>query len=350
MATPVTPHPLADLTSMRVGGTPAEIYAAKTRDDLIEHTLNVWRSGDDWLLLGGGTNMVVADNVENLRVIKVENMGIEPVRNKDETRVVVRVQAGENWDDFVAHTVKAGLAGIEAMSGIPGTVGASPVQNIGAYGQELSDSMVRLEFVDYETHEIAILEAKDLQFGYRDSAIKRGRPGVITWVEFELQKLDGLSRPLYSTQIAADLGVAMGAQVSLEAVRASVLKLRARKGMVLDENDPDSVSCGSFFTNPIVSDRVARGLPDDAPKYESEEDDGLTVKLSAAWLIENAGIEKGFRIAGSKAAISSKHTLAIVNTGGATATEILQLAEYVQVRVSNKFGINLVPEPNLIGF
>ena len=350
MATPVTQHPLADLTSMRVGGTPAEIYAAKTRDDLIEHTLNVWRSGDDWLLLGGGTNMVVADNVENLRVIKVENMGIEPVRNKDETRVVVRVQAGENWDDFVAHTVKAGLAGIEAMSGIPGTVGASPVQNIGAYGQELSDSMVRLEFVDYETHEIAILEAKDLQFGYRDSAIKRGRPGVITWVEFELQKLDGLSRPLYSTQIAADLGVAMGAQVSLEAVRASVLKLRARKGMVIDENDPDSVSCGSFFTNPIVSDRVARGLPDDAPKYESEEDDGLTVKLSAAWLIENAGIEKGFRIAGSRAAISSKHTLAIVNTGGATATEILQLAEYVQVRVSNKFGINLVPEPNLIGF
>lgn len=350
MTTPTQPIALSELTSMRVGGTPAEIYVAKTRDDLVEHTLNVWRSGDDWLLLGDGSNMVVADDVSDLRVIKVENMGIEPVRNKDESRVVVRVQAGENWDDFVAHTVKAGLAGIEAMSGIPGTVGAAPVQNIGAYGQELSDSMVRLEFVDYETHEIAVLEAKDLQFGYRDSAIKRGRPGVITWVEFELQKLDGLSRPLYSTQIAADLGVEMGAQVSLQSVRESVLKLRARKGMVLDANDPDSVSCGSFFTNPIVTDRVARGLPDDAPKYESEEDDGLTVKLSAAWLIENAGIEKGFHIAGSKAAISSKHTLAIVNTGGATAKEILQLAEYVQVRVSNKFGINLVPEPNLIGF
>jgi UDP-N-acetylmuramate dehydrogenase len=350
MSTSTKPTALSELTSIRVGGTPAEIYVAKTRDDLVEHTLNVWRSGDDWLILGGGSNMVVADDVSNLRVIKVENLGIEPVRNKDESRVVVRVQAGENWDDFVAHTVKAGLAGIEAMSGIPGTVGAAPVQNIGAYGQELSDSMVRLEFVDYETHEIAVLEAKDLQFGYRDSAIKRGRPGVITWVEFELQKLDGLSRPLYSTQIAADLGVEMGAQVSLQAVRESVLKLRARKGMVLDANDPDSVSCGSFFTNPIVSDRVARGLPDDAPKYESEEDDGLTVKLSAAWLIENAGIEKSFHIAGSKAAISSKHTLAIVNTGGATADEIMQLAEYVQVRVSNKFGINLVPEPNLIGF
>lgn len=343
-------NPLSELTTMRVGGTPAELYVAKTRDDLVEHTLNVWRSGEDWLLLGGGSNVVIADDVSDLHVIKVENLGIEPVRNKDDSRVVVRVQAGEDWDGFVNHTVKAGLAGIEAMSGIPGTVGAAPVQNIGAYGQELSDCLVRLEFVDYETQEVAILEAKDLQFGYRDSAIKRGRPGLITWVEFELQKLDGLSRPLYSTQIAADLGVAMGAQVPLKDVRDSVLKLRARKGMLLDPNDADSVSCGSFFTNPIVSDRVARTLPEDAPKYESEEDDGLTVKLSAAWLIENAGIEKGFRIAGSKAAISSKHTLAITNTGGATATEILQLAEYVQMRVSNKYAINLVPEPNLIGF
>ena len=341
---------LSELTTMLVGGTPAEIYVAKTRDDLVEHTLNLWRSGEDWLVLGGGSNVVIADDVSDLHVIKVENMGIEPVRNKDDSRVVVRVQAGEDWDGFVNHTVKAGLAGIEAMSGIPGTVGAAPVQNIGAYGQELSDCLVRLEFVDYETQEVAILEAKDLQFGYRDSAIKRGRPGLITWVEFELQKLDGLSRPLYSTQIAADLGVAMGAQVPLKDVRDSVLKLRARKGMLLDPNDADSVSCGSFFTNPIVTDRVARTLPEDAPKYESEEDDGLTVKLSAAWLIENAGIEKGFRIAGSKAAISSKHTLAITNTGGATATEILQLAEYVQMRVSNKYAINLVPEPNLIGF
>lgn len=341
---------LSELTTIRVGGAPAEIIVAKTRDDLVERTLEIWRSGDDWLILGGGSNLVVADEISSYRVIKVENKGIEPVRNKDESRVVVRVQAGENWDDFVAHTVKAGLAGIEAMSGIPGTVGAAPVQNIGAYGQELSDSMIRLEFLDYETQELAILESKDLQFGYRDSFIKRGRPGVVTWVEFELQKLDGLSRPLYSTQIANDLGVEMGAQVPIEQVRKSVLKLRATKGMVLSENDPDSVSCGSFFTNPIVSDRVARSLPQDAPKYESDEDDGLTVKLSAAWLIENAGIQKGFSIAGSKAAVSSKHTLAIVNKGGANANEIMQLASYIQVQVSNKFGINLVPEPKLEGF
>ena len=342
--------PLSRLTSIRIGGAPAEIYAAKTRDDLVEHTLELWRSGDDWLVLGGGSNMVVADDCSDLRVVKVENRGIENIRGKDDSKVTLRVQAGEDWDDFVAYTVEHGFAGIEAMSGIPGTVGAGPVQNIGAYGQELSDVLLRLEFLDYETHEVAVLDAKDLGFGYRTSVIKRGRPGVITWVELELQKLDGLSRTLYSTQIAADLGVEMGAQVPLEDVRNSVLKLRARKGMVLDANDPDSVSCGSFFTNPIVTDKVARALPDDAPKYESEEDEGLTVKLSAAWLIENAGIEKGFQIAGSGAAISSKHTLAIVNKGGATAQEILQLAEYVQVRVSNKFGINLQPEPNLIGF
>ena len=341
---------LSQLTTMRVGGTPAQIFAAKTRDDLIEHTLEVWRSGQDWVILGGGSNMVVADECPDLHVIKVENLGIEELRGRNDSTVLLRVQAGENWDDLVAHTVKHGLAGIEAMSGIPGSVGAGPVQNIGAYGQELSDVLVRLEFLDYETHELAVLEAKDLAFGYRDSAIKRGRPGVITWVELELQKNNGLSRPLYSTQIAADLGVQMGAEVKLEDVRNSVLKLRASKGMVLSESDPDSVSCGSFFTNPVVSDRVARTLPEDAPRWEDEDDEGLTVKLSAAWLIESAGFAKGYSIPGSHAAISSKHTLAIVNRGGASAQEILQLAQYIQLQVSNRYGINLVPEPNLIGF
>jgi UDP-N-acetylmuramate dehydrogenase len=341
---------LRELTSIQIGGTPAEIFVAKTRDDLIEHTLELWRSGDDWLVLGGGSNMVVADDCSDLRVVKVENRGIENIRGKDDSKVTLRVQAGEDWDDFVAYTVEHGLAGIEAMSGIPGTVGAGPVQNIGAYGQELSDVLLRLEFLDYETQEVAVLEAKDLGFGYRTSVIKRGRPGVITWVELELQKLDGLSRPLYSTQIAADLGVEMGDQVPLADVRKSVLKLRSSKGMVLSATDPDSVSCGSFFTNPIVSDKMARTLPTEAPRWEDEDDEGLTVKLSAAWLIETAGIGKGFSLPGSGAAISSKHTLAIINKGGATAQDVLQLASYVQLQVSNRFGINLVPEPNLIGF
>lgn len=341
---------LSELTSIKIGGTPAEIFAAKTRDDLIEHTLELWRSGDDWLVLGGGSNMVVADDCSDLRVVKVENRGIEIIRGQDDSKVTLRVQAGEDWDNFVAYTVEHGLAGIEAMSGIPGTVGAGPVQNIGAYGQELSDVLLRLEFLDYETHEVAVVEAKDLGFGYRTSVIKRGRPGVITWVELELQKLEGLSRPLYSTQIAADLGVEMGDQVPLADVRKSVLKLRASKGMVLSATDPDSVSCGSFFTNPIVSDKMARTLPSEAPRWEDEDDEGLTVKLSAAWLIETAGIGKGFSLPGSGAAISSKHTLAIINKGGSTAQDVLQLASYVQLQVSNRFGINLVPEPNLIGF
>jgi UDP-N-acetylmuramate dehydrogenase len=343
------PQPLSELTSIRVGGVPAEIIEVKTRDDLVERTLELWRTGDDWLLLSGGSNMVVADEVSDLHVIKVANRGIEKI-SAGNGKVVLRIQAGENWDDLVAQTVEWGLAGIEAMSGIPGLVGASPVQNIGAYGQELSDTLLRLEFLDYQTHDLGVVEAKDMEFGYRTSAIKRDRPGVVTWIELELIDEGGLSRPLYSTQIAADLGVALGAQVPLADVRDSVLKLRAQKGMLLSPTDPDSVSCGSFFTNPIVSEKFARTLPFDAPKWEDEDDDFKTVKLSAAWLIENSGIGKGFALAGSKAAVSSKHTLAIVNTGGATAAEIIQLAHYIQERVANQWGITLVPEPNLISF
>ena len=341
---------LSELTTMRVGGKPAEIIVAKTRDDLIEATLEVWRSGDDWLILGGGSNLVVADEVDDLHVIKVETKGIQRFNGSAENKTVLRIQAGENWDDFVEQALELGLAGVEGMAGIPGTVGAGPVQNIGAYGQELSDTFVRLEFVDYETHEIVILDKADLAFGYRDSVIKRGRTGLITWVELELEHFGGLSAPISSGQIAGAFGAQMGDQLPLREVADSVKKMRATKGMLLNESDPDSVSCGSFFTNPVVSHTFARTLPEVSPRWETLEDDGLTVKLSAAWLIENSGINKGFSLPGSKAAISSKHCLAITNRGGATAAEIVQLANYVQLQVSNRFGITLVPEPNLISF
>jgi UDP-N-acetylmuramate dehydrogenase len=331
---------LSELTSMRVGGEPAELKVCETREQLIETTKKVWASGEDWLLIGGGTNMVVSESIEDLSVIQIKTKGIEkkPVGDKQ----IWRIQAGEDWDELVAKTVSEGLAGIEAMSGIPGSVGASPVQNIGAYGQELSDVFLKAEFLDYESGELVTLEPMDMKFGYRDSAIKKGRLGVITWIEIELLDLAGKARPLYSGQ--------MGAQPSLVQVRESVLKLRSSKSMVLDTNDPNSVSCGSFFTNPIVSDTFARTLPADAPSWETPEDDGLTVKLSAAWLIEQSGIDKGFSLPGSKAAISQKHALAITNRGGATADEVVELARYIQERVAAKFGINLVPEPNLIGF
>ena len=339
---------LSELTSMRVGGEPAELTVCSTREQLIEATQRVWGSGEDWLLIGGGTNMVVSESIEDLSVIQVKTKGIDKKTFGD--KQIWRVQAGEDWDELVAKTVSEGLAGIEAMSGIPGSVGASPVQNIGAYGQELSDVFLKAEFLDYESGELVILEPRDMKFGYRDSAIKKGKLGVITWIEIELLNLAGKARPLYSGQIAKDLNSEMGAQPTLEQVRQSVLKLRASKSMVLDPKDPNSVSCGSFFTNPIVSDAFARTLPTDAPYWETPEDDGLTVKLSAAWLIEQSGIDKGFSLPGSKAAISQKHALAITNRGGATADEVVELARYIQERVAAKFGINLVPEPNLIGF
>jgi UDP-N-acetylmuramate dehydrogenase len=214
----------------------------------------------------------------------------------------------------------------------------------------LSDTFVRLEFVDYETHEVVILEKDDLEFGYRDSVIKRGRTGLITWVELELEHFGGISAPITSGQIAGAFGVQKGDQLPLREVADNVKKMRASKGMLLSDSDPDSVSCGSFFTNPVVSHTFARTLPEVSPRWETLEDDGLTVKLSAAWLIENSGIDKGFSLPGSKAAISSKHCLAITNRGGATAKEIVQLANYVQLQVSNRYGITLVPEPNLISF
>jgi UDP-N-acetylmuramate dehydrogenase len=339
---------LSTLTSMRVGGTPASITQCTTREELIASAKELWSTGEDWIAVGGGTNLVFAEDVSNLNVLLVKTTGIE--KTKLEGKQVWKIQAGVGWDELVAEAVSEGLAGIEGMSGIPGTCGASPVQNIGAYGQELSDVFLRAEFLDYETGELVILGPKDLKFGYRDSAIKRGRSGIITWIEIELIDLEGLSRPLYSGQIAGALNSQMGEHVKLTDVRDAVLKLRAAKGMVLDPKDPNSVSCGSFFTNPIVSDSFARTIPDDCQKWESQEDDGLTVKLSAAWLIEDAGIGKGFSLPGSNAAISSKHALAIVNKGGATGEQIAELARFIQERVAAKFGINLVPEPNLIGF
>lgn len=338
---------LAELTTMAVGGKPAQLVRCKTREQLIETAHEIWRTGEDWLVLGGGSNIVANDDLEDLHVIQVATQGIET--SIDGEKVLLKVQAGENWDDLVAGTVQAGLAGLEALSGIPGSVGAAPVQNIGAYGQEIDRVLTRIEFLDYETYELQILEREELNFGYRDSILKQGKLGIVTWVEFELENLNGLSKPIASTQLAAALGLELGDQVPLEAVRESVLKLRAAKGMVYNHDDIDSHGCGSFFTNPIVSFRFANTLPFEAPRWEVEGDED-SVKLSAAWLIEQSGIPKGFSLPGSKAAVSSKHTLAITNRGGATAAEVVQLATFIQQRVSDRFGINLIPEARLVGF
>jgi UDP-N-acetylmuramate dehydrogenase len=318
---------LSKLTTMGVGGVAAELIIAKTRDELIESVREVWATGEDWFVLGGGSNVVVADQIDNLHVVKVETTGIERLAQGR-----LRVQAGENWDAFVAYCGEHGLGGVESLSGIPGTVGAAPVQNIGAYGQEIADVLVRVEFLDYATGDVELLEKEQLELTYRDSVLKRSKVGVITWVEFQL--LSDL--PAGSTEL-------------MRRRRQEVLELRASKGMVLDEADRDTHSCGSFFTNPIVSAKFARTLPLDAPAWPMDED-GERVKISAAWLIEQSGVKKGLQLGTSKAGISTKHALAITNRGGATAKEVAELARFIQERVAATFGINLIPEPSFIGF
>lgn len=333
-------QPLSELTTMRVGGNPASLVKPQTREELIAACLEVWGSGEDWLILGGGSNIVAADELPMLNVIKVETTGIQIDENP--FGAVIRVQAGENWDDFVAHTVAAGLTGIEALSGIPGSVGAAPVQNIGAYGQEVADVITRVEFLDYETYETEIIENKDLGFGYRDSIFKRGRTGCILWVEFKLTKSALTEKTQRLIEALDDTD-----ESPLE-VRKRVLRARHTKGMVLNDPDHDTWSCGSFFMNPIVPRAFAAEINEACPRWEVANE--AMLKLSAAWLIENAGIGKGFSLPHSSAGTSSKHSLAITNRGEATGEQIVQLARFIQMTVSNRFGINLVPEPNLIGF
>ena len=325
---------------MRVGGVPASLATPQTRDELIATCLEVWGTGEDWLLLGGGSNIVAADELPLLNVINVETKGIQ--LDEIPSGAIVRVQAGENWDEFVAHTVAAGLSGIEALSGIPGTVGAAPVQNIGAYGQEVADVITRVEFLDYQTQKSEIIENAAMNFGYRDSIFKQGKLGAILWVEFKLKATAHTNK---TPRLIEALGETE--ETPLE-VRKRVLSLRHQKGMVLNDADHDTWSCGSFFTNPVVPRAFAATLPEACPRWDVDDED--LQKLSAAWLIENAGIGKNFSIAGSSAGTSTKHCLAITNRGQATAEEVLQLARFIQVSVSNRFGVNLVPEPNLIGF
>lgn len=350
---------LSELTTMRVGGPARSIISPTTEAQLIAETLEVWGSGEPWLVLGGGSNVVISDAGFDGTVIQVGTRGIEQL---DDTRL--RVQAGEPWDAVVARAVARGLAGIEALSGIPGSTGAAPMQNIGAYGQELSNSLVAIELLDFDSGAVERVAASELGLGYRTSALKRGRLGLVVAVELEL-KASGEGIAAYP-QLAQALGVHVGAAVPLAQVRDAVLALRASKGMVLDPADPDSVSCGSFFTNPIVGENFARGLPGDAPRWLVEPQPGDVavplgqepapappsddrVKLSAAWLIERSGIGRGFALPGSRAAISSKHTLAIVNRGGATAEEVAELARYIQSRVLSEFGVALQPEPVPVG-
>ncbi|KAA9107686.1 UDP-N-acetylmuramate dehydrogenase [Microbacterium rhizomatis] len=374
--TDVEPIPLAELTTLRTGGAPARMIDAHTRDELVEALRETWADAEPWLVLGGGSNLFVGDEPFAGTVVRVLTSGIERLPAARPGFVRLKVQAGHSWDDLVAYAVGEGLAGIAAMSGIPGTVGAAPVQNIGAYGQEIAETLVEVELIDEETGEVSVVPVADLGLGFRTSVLKHHygslpqRPAVILSATFELAEVGSGDLPVRGEQLRTALGLGPTASVSLGWIRDHVLETRRRKGMVLDDSDPDTRSAGSFFQNAIVSAAFARTLPDACPRWPLralldpvtviplDVYDGVVphpisgesdVKVSAAWLIEHAGVRKGFSLPRSRAAVSSKHALALTNRGDGTAAELAELARFIQGRVQSEFGLILQPEPVLVG-
>lgn len=372
----IDPIPLSQLTTLRTGAAPARMVDALTVDELIGVLREAWADGEPLLVLGGGSNLFVGDEPFEGTVVRVLTKGIERLPSPRPGFVRLRVQAGHDWDDLVAHAVTEGLAGIEAMAGIPGTVGAAPVQNIGAYGQEIVQTLAEVELIDEATGDVATVPASELGLGFRTSVFKQHygsvaqRPAVILSVTLELADVGHGERPVAGEQLRAALGLAPEDTVSLAWVREHVLETRRRKGMVLDASDPDTYSAGSFFQNAIVSASFARTLPPECPRWPVAPDldpvlviplaayEGYVpraaaqesdVKISAAWLIEHAGLRKGFKLPRSRAALSSKHALALTNRGEGTAEELAQLARFIQGRVQAEFGLILQPEPVLVG-
>ena len=330
---------LSELTTLRLGGPAGAVAEARSEAELVEAA-----QGDDVLLVAGGSNLVIADEGWPGTVVRVLTRGVEERAPGELT-----VAAGEEWEPFVARCVAEGLAGVESLSGIPGSIGATPIQNVGAYGQEVAETITSVRALDRTTGEVAELAPADCGFAYRSSAFKR-HPGrwVVLAVTFALERRE-LSGPLAYAELARTLGVQPGEGAPLADVREAVLGLRRGKGMVLDPDDPDSVSAGSFFTNPILSADAFAALEQRAPERPPRfpEDDGR-VKTSAAWLIERAGFHKGHGNP-EGIAISSKHTLALTNRGAGTTAELLALAREIAGGVDERFGVRLEPEPTLVG-
>jgi UDP-N-acetylmuramate dehydrogenase len=338
---PRTPS-LADRTTLGVGGPADDWLRAQSEEDLIAGVRDADRSGIPVLLLGGGSNMLVADEGFRGTVVEIGNRGVAV--EESVTSVLVTAAAGEPWDALVERCVNRRWSGLEALSGIPGRVGATPVQNVGAYGQDVGQSIDRVRVLDRTTGQVRTIPRDDCGFGYRTSVFKREPDRwVVVSVDLRLGTT-GLGEVRY-TELARFLGVQVGDYVDVDQVRAAVLSLRRAKGMVLDADDPDTRSVGSFFMNPIVADEEASMIPAECPRYPAPEG----VKLSAAWLIENSGVSRGFRVrADSAAAVSTKHTLALTNVDDASAHDVLELARVIREHVRDTFGITLRPEARLV--
>jgi UDP-N-acetylmuramate dehydrogenase len=332
---------LADHTTLRLGGPAARFLEVEKPDELIEVVAAADTDDEPVLVLGGGSNVLVADDGFPGTVVKITTAGLHVETTSD--LVAVTAQAGEDWDALVTLAVAEGWSGVETMSGIPGLVGATPIQNVGAYGEEVAQTITTVAVYDRWHGETRLMTPADCGFTYRNSVFKGSDRYVVLEVTYTLEA-SRFARPLVYPELCQALDAEVGARPPLGVVREGVLALRRRKGMVLDPADRDTTSAGSFFTNPVVPLERASALPDTARRWP--QPDGM-VKLSAAWLIEHAGFPKGY--GAGPAGISTKHTLALVNRGGARTADVLALAREIRDGVHNRFGIDVNPEPTLIG-
>jgi UDP-N-acetylmuramate dehydrogenase len=345
-----TRHAVLDAyTTLRLGGPAAELVEASSAEEIVAALLKA--DGTDptepALVLAGGSNVVVADEGVPGPVVLIRSGGF--TLRRDGERVRVRVEAGQDWDDLVAATVAEGLAGLECLSGIPGSAGATPIQNVGAYGQEVAETITAVQAYDRRGAEVVTFRPEECDFGYRSSAFRYNHRFVVLAVEFSLTP-SSWSRPIRYPELARILGVAPGERVELARVREGVLGLRAGKGMVLDPDDPDTYSAGSFFTNPVLSGPEYAALRERAGEPEPAAWPGTdgSVKVSAAWLIQHAGFARGYARPGAGVGISTKHTLALTNRGTGTTAELLALAREIRDGVAARFGVVLHPEPVLV--
>ncbi|MEV0152786.1 UDP-N-acetylmuramate dehydrogenase [Micromonospora sp. NPDC050686] len=340
---------LAGYTTLRLGGPAGRLVTAVSAEEIVQKVQQAQLQGEPVLVLAGGSNVVIGDQGFPGTVVLVRSRGLR-VLTEDADTVTVRVEAGEPWDDFVAATVANGWSGVECLSGIPGSAGATPIQNVGAYGQEVAETITGVQVYDRTDGSVGQVDAADCGFAYRSSIFKYSDRWVVLSVDFRLAR-SPLSGPVRYAELARSLGVEVGGRVPLADARSTVLRLRAGKGMVLDADDPDTWSVGSFFTNPVL-DREAyellRERAADLGEPPSWPCPGDMVKVSAAWLIDKAGFAKGHP-GPEGTAISSKHTLALTNRAGGTSTAALVgLAREIRDGVHSRFGIPLHPEPVLI--
>jgi UDP-N-acetylmuramate dehydrogenase len=335
---------LADYTTLRLGGPARRLLTASAPGEIVAAVRDAEDAGEPVLLVGGGSNLVVGDAGFGGTAVLLRSRGVSVAAAGDAVDLVVA--AGEPWDDLVARAVAEGWAGIECLAGIPGLTGATPVQNVGAYGQEVAETITGVRVYDRRARAERDLAPAECRFGYRDSLFKHDDRYVVLSVGFRLAA-QPLSAPVRYPELARVLGVAVGEQAKLADVAAAVVTLRRGKGMVLDPADHDTWSAGSFFTNPLLSPAAAAafaaraGTPD-YPRWPA----GAATKLSAAWLIEHAGFAKGY--GSGRVTVSTKHTLALTNRGGASTADLLALAREIRDGVRERYGVELVAEPRLV--